>query len=518
MTSQKTTTDWLKLALIILIAIGIFFRFFNLDRKLFWMDETSASLRVSGFTRSELIQNLFTGKPVTIEELHLYQRPNDQRGIADTIRSLKLEDPKHPPLPYILTRFWSQTFGNGIGVRRALPALISVFALAAGYWLSVELFGSSLVGLMAMALIAISPLRLVYAQDAKQYSLLIFAILFSSAALLKAIRSNTRLSWAIYALSTSLGLYTHLFFTLVAFSQGVHALLWEKLRFTKTFRNYLIAATAAVLAFSPWMAVIAFNYSNSQTAAHLSKRLRIDELINIWVTNFSRNFLDIDLVYYKSLRFLGMPITVLNWAIAALGLASIYFVFKQGSKHARLFLFIVMGITGVSFMLLDVVLGGQRSTEARYLFPFYLAIQLSIAYFLTHQLVASSSQIQRRLWGVIFSGVAVLGVGSCWMFSQADVWWHQFGSYSTPPIARIINQAPQPVLVSDTISEHILSISHMLDPKVRLQVVRPPNVPEISSEFSDVFLFRASRQLREQLGQHYTLQPTESDKLWRIKL
>ncbi len=78
-------------------------------------------------------------------------------------------------------------------------------------------------------------------------------------------------------------------------------------------------------------------------------------------------------------------------------------------------------------------------------------------------------------------------------------------------VARIINQSPSPLLLSDSDYDRILSLSHQLDPKVRLQLVASPRLdpkirqrltenpnevveipqeklPEISGKFSDVFL------------------------------
>jgi hypothetical protein len=80
---------------------------------------------------------------------------------------------------------------------------------------------------------------------------------------------------------------------------------------------------------------------------------------------------------------------------------------------------------------------------------------------------------------------------------QADTWWNKYTNYYNSQVARIINQSPSPLLLSDSDSDRILSVSHQLDPKVRLQLVDNPKevveipkekLPDISGNFSDVFL------------------------------
>ena len=42
--------------MIVILVLGIFFRFANLEKKVYWIDEGYTSLRISGYTESEFIQ------------------------------------------------------------------------------------------------------------------------------------------------------------------------------------------------------------------------------------------------------------------------------------------------------------------------------------------------------------------------------------------------------------------------------------------------------------------------------
>jgi uncharacterized membrane protein len=514
---------WLRFFIVILLVLGILFRFVNIDRKVYWNDEAFTSLRIAGYTDAELVQQVFDGREIGIEDLHKYQRPNTEKGLSDTIRSLAVEDPQHPPLYYVMARFWVQWFGSSVATTRSFSALISLLALPCIYWLSLELFESPLIGWVAMALIAVSPLHLLYAQEARQYSLWTVTILLSSASLLRALRLKTKLSWAIYAVTVAAGLYTFLFSALVVIAHGIYVLAVERFQLSKTVRNYLVSSLAGILAFFPWIIVVLTNLSRlRQTTGWTSYKLPLlfgeNTLVKIWNLNLSRIFFDIDFVYYNSLTYLSIPLTCLSSVVLLIVGYSFYFICRNAAKRVWLFVLLLTGIPAIILIGIDLIKGGLLSALARYLFPFHLGIQLCVAYLLAIQISSlSERRIQlKKLWPMAIIALGASGVFSCAIASPADVWWHKVGNYSTPPIARIINQATRPLVISDTISSNVLALSYMLEPKVRFQLVVPPNVPKVAGGFSDVFLFKASKTLRETLKKDYKLELARN-QLWRLE-
>ncbi|MEW5857607.1 MAG: glycosyltransferase family 39 protein, partial [Cyanobacteriota bacterium] len=246
---------WLQFFIIVVLVLGVFFRFVNLDRKVYWGDETFTSLRIAGYSKAEFAQEVFDGQVMGVEDLQKFQHPNPEKGVSGTINSIVADTPQHPPLYFLMARFWVQWFSYSPGIIRSLSALISLLAFPCIYWLCRELFDSSLVGWIAMptasfatALIAVSPFQVLYAQEARPYSLWIVAILLSSTALLRAMRLGNRdtktliSTWGMYAATLTLGIYTQLFFALVAIGHGIYVLAIEKFRFTKTVSGYLLAS------------------------------------------------------------------------------------------------------------------------------------------------------------------------------------------------------------------------------------------------------------------------------------
>lgn len=490
----------LRFFIIFIVIISIFFRFTNLDTKVYWYDEVSTSLTVAGYTEAEIIQSLNKTELFAPQAIQKYQRVNPEKTIADTVIRLIEENPHHPPFYYVLNRIWSNIFGTSIPAMRSLAACISLLAFPFIYWLCLELFKSSIVGWTAIALIAVSPLHLIYAQEARQYSLLIVLVLFSSAIFMRAVRVKTLFSWAIYATAITLGLYTQLFFGLVAIGHGLYLLLTKGLRFSKTVQSYLVTLLISFVMFIPWVIVLINQYSQAHRLTNWVRLYEITnkELVQKWVHNLSLTFFDIGQAEYsKSFLFLYV-------LLIGLVIYSIFFLCRNTNKHSWLFILILMGITTFPFVLADLFSEGQRSITSRYFIPCYLGIQLTIAYFISNRLNTNYVKSwQQKYWHLAIVILISLGVISSTIYSQADNWWNKFINKENIPVSQIVNQAKKPLLVSNTPTNIVLSLSYMLEPKVRLQVVplcgnctlnlqanEQLDIPQMSNDFSDIFLLK----------------------------
>lgn len=287
-TIQKKHDDWFfnsfKLLTVVLIITGILIRFINIDGKITWADETFTYLRFYGYTKSDLMQEVVNSQILTAGTLlEKYQSPGVGKSIIDTVKGLAVEDPKHPPLYFVMTNLWVQCFGNTVAATRSFSAFISLLVFPALYWLCQELFQSKTVGLVAIAIIAVSPFHLVYAQEARMYSFYTLNILLSSAALLRAMRLNTKPSWSIYSVTLLLGLYTNLLFSLVAIGQGIYVAVNQGLRDKKILIAYLSALLAGILAFLPWLFLIITQSAKVQETIKWSKLIvPLNDLVDAW--------------------------------------------------------------------------------------------------------------------------------------------------------------------------------------------------------------------------------------------
>ncbi|WP_373527285.1 glycosyltransferase family 39 protein [Nostoc sp.] len=509
--------SWLRFLIIILLVIGVFFRFVNLDKKVYWLDEVYTSLRISGYLKSEMEEQLRTGRLLSIEDLHKYQFPNSEKTTNDTIKGLVLEESQVVPLYFVILRFWVEWFGDSVAVMRSLSAFISLLTFPSIYWLCQELFKSSLIGWMAMVLVAISPVHVLYAQEARSYSLWIVAILMSSAALLRAMRLQTKVSWCIYAATLSLGFYSQLFFTFVALAQGIYVVTIERFRLTKTSISYLLSALTGFLIFIPWFWIIITNPTPEGVSWTNTKQTLFQSAIR-WVGIISRGFLDLGISPNDpgKLKIALIPGILM---ILILIIYSIYVLCRRTSKEVWLFVLTLIGSVGLPLMLLDFVLGKRYGTT-RYILPSILGMQLAIAYLFTTKITSVSSKIwQKKLWSLVTSIVILSGIISCSLSSQAQMWWNKVPEVNQqyPPIAQIISQASKPLLISDNNIILIQTLGHLLDPKVQLQIVYPNQLPQITTGFTDIFLFKPSKFLKAGIEKIYNSKLQQiNNSLWKI--
>jgi uncharacterized membrane protein len=497
---QYSHPSWFRVLAIIVLLLGIYFRFVNLDRKVYWVDETFTSLRTSGYTMSDVAKKVFTGSILSRDDLLKFQRPSPEKTTVDTVKALASEAPEHPPLYYILARWWVLSFGSSVAAIRSLSAAMSLLTFPAMYWLCWELFdslpslltqdkkGESAIAWTAMVLVAVSPLHILYAQEAREYSLWIVTILLACAAFLRSIRLNTKWDWTMYTLAIVVGLYTYPFTALVSIGHGVYLVVCERFRLTKTVLAYCCASSIAVLAFVPWLAVLSQNF---QQAAWQTETLPVLSLISGWMVNLSRVFVDVSASVENPV--LGLP-------ILALAGYSIYTLCQQTARRVWLFVCILAGVTFLPLVLLDVMGGGVRSLTVRYLIPSYLSIQMAIAYTLSANLTLAWENLrQTRLWQLVLLVLLSAGIISGIISSNARLWWNKdyYTSLLNLESATLINQSPNPLVVTDNYT--IIPLSYHLDDKVKFQFVSQAQPTEVRSGFSDVFLYSVSEEVKSSL-------------------
>ena len=514
---------WLRFLIIILLILGIFFRFTYLDRKVYWHDEAYTSLRISGYTKTEFVQQVFNGRVFSVGDIQKYQQPNSEKGLINTINSLAVEDAQHPPLYYVMVRLWMQFFGNSVATTRSLSAIISLLTFPCIYWLCLELFQSPITAWISVALLTVSPFHVLYAQEAREFGLWMVTILLGSAALLRAIRLGSKKLWMIYAVTVALGLYTFLFSGLLAIAHGIYVFAIERFRFTKTVKAYLIATSAGFLAFIPWILTVINSMSEiERTTASAQARQSVSFLVSGWIGNIS--YLFGDFWRYEPF-FPDLNLPVLRWGrfliplILILVVYSFLYLSRQAGTRVWLFVFILSGVPALALILPDLIIGGKVSLRPRYVIPCYVGIQLAVAYLLADKII-SSKLIARKFWQLVMVVVISSGVVSCAVSSQAETWWNK-SSHANPQIARIINKANDPLLISSNYSLNIgdlMSLIHLLDHKVQMQLVIEPSMPNIPDSYSNVFFYNPSKKFRDELEKKYKLfEVFQFSRLWQLK-
>jgi uncharacterized membrane protein len=502
-----------KVALLCILAVGICLRFVHLDRKVYWYDETFTSLEVSGYSTREAAADILTGRVVSSGDLEKYQFPRSDspKSTLDTIKGLIANEPQLTPAYFVILRWWSRLFPDSTTAIRTLSAIFSVIALATAFWLCREIFPSSpRVADICVALMAISPFHLLYAQEARPYSMWIAVALLSNCLLLSATRRRTIVAWALFALCAALSLYTFLLSIFVLAGQALFVAIENKFKITSTVKAFAISLSAAVVSFLPWP------YRGQHSGAG-NDHYSIFQYAIKWIRSVGVFFVDFNL-RNESPKWILLPYSVLLLALLALCGYSIYFMYRNATRTQATFVLISIASLCLPLAVLDAVKGSSVSLVTRYSFPSFIGLQIAVAYMLCTKTSASYPVRSRTVWQCNMALLFALGLSACVTIAQADVWWNKDPGNYFQSASRLINAARNPVVVvSDTWFVPVLSLAHKLRQDVRYQLTVEPSVPDIHDDAGTIFAVNPSAHLRMELEERFSFELVDrSADLWRL--
>ena len=523
-TEPSMPTSW-KVLIIVILILRIFLSFANLDQKPYNADEVRGFYRMAGYTRPQIVEEVFNGEIISAEKILTYQVPTSVKGLPETISALA-GNSEHTPLYYILSRFVISIFKDPLAAR-ALSVIFGFACLPAVYWLCYELFGSRAVGWIAVGLISVSPYQLLLSQGARQYSLFGLATLISTIALLRAMRKNDQLSWVICTLTFIYGLYSHLFFVFVAFGYCLYILSLGLKQVRSYLVPFIVSLSVAFVTFLPWIIVILTSLNEIQKKTQ-------------WVSNRNSNIS----ILLRGLR-LSLRNSFLNWnnsipriesyssyLIFGLIVISLYFLIRFTPRKVWSLVVISIILTPLVLVTADLILGGGRSLQSRYLLPSLLFVQISVAYFLTKCIIFSFSTREKVFWRFAYLAMVFVGVISAIAIAKTPGWDYleqgRTANALNVKMAPLINLANRPVVISEASHSFVLGLSHLVNKDVDFQVINDVeasefssyfNIPELAQRYEEVFIYLPDKKLisfleKEQGAQ---LESVFDNKLYRLE-
>lgn len=224
--SNKTTI----IALIFIIGIAAFLRFYQIDKLSFWSDELlSVQVAFSTFFSQIWFRN------------------------------------PHMILFNLILWFWVRMFPSISGeMLRILPAIFSVLSIPVMFLLGKAILRdkkeASLIGLMTAFFLAINAFHIQYAQELRSYSLIFLLTSLSTLFLIKAIeKPKSKARWLAYSVTIIASIYSHLFsiFILIAHIVSLLILLKnKKIRFP--YKPVIISFTSIIVILTPLILVSYF--------------------------------------------------------------------------------------------------------------------------------------------------------------------------------------------------------------------------------------------------------------------
>lgn len=157
----------------------------------------------------------------------------------------------HPPTYFIALSFWQSWLGDTIESARLFSILASVLTAGLVYLIARDLFQEASIALYAGVFTALSPYQVHYGQEIRMYAWMAFFLVAATYALLRAVRSDRFLWWAVFSLTSALAQYSQ---SLSAFYLLPLAASVLFTRNRKTMLNTFLAGLAAMLLYLPWLA------------------------------------------------------------------------------------------------------------------------------------------------------------------------------------------------------------------------------------------------------------------------
>ena len=498
---------------IIVFALGVLFRLGNLGNKLYSHDEAYTSLHAAGYTGSEAIDGIWDGRIITRDDIQFFLNPRG-KDIFDTISALARSQPHESPLYFIFAHYWMRLVGSSPVAMRGLSLLLGLFAIPGMYYLSLELFKSQQTALLSAVFISLSPFSILFAQDARPYSLWASIAILSSAVFLVALRENKRLIWVLYGLSLAIGFYSHQLFVLVAIAQGCYFLAFKDFHGEGRFSRYIASSFLAVLIFTPWLFQILTRWAQvTRGLDWVDTPISPFQYIQRWAIIFASPFIDLQFSQGNVIPYLlRAPVLLL------IGYALFYLV-QSSPRRVWAFLLLLIGVTTLPFIFSDVLRGGILSIQGRYLIPVSVAIVPVVAHLFAEKLSTPKPALPVK-WYLIIAFLVVAQVGSAFNILWAKTWWTKKLSWNNPQVVQVLNQASDPLLIvygmAPTDLGDVLALGSMVDGDVKFRLYQEPAVVDLSGNFSDIYWYHQTYTTITDSRKGLQISEVVPGVLWRI--
>jgi uncharacterized membrane protein len=450
---------------LVALSCGLFFRFYHIDRKVFWDDEIYSAIRIVGYREEDVIK--MAAGAQTAADLQAILHPGTLRrapSLARTVDGLIHEEPQHPPIYFALAHLWSNRFGNSVGALRLFSAIIGVLAIPAMFWLCFELFGTARAGWIGAALIAISPVAVLYSQQIRDYSLWTVALPIMGASLLRAMRLQTVRAWTLYSLALAFGLYVYVLTVVTAVGFAVFvAANRSKRHGAKVYAFFSFAA--GFLLFLPWFLIVVrgMDAVHRGTASMLTQRMSWTYILEKLAASLRLNFFDYNLQSPAISLMLSLPVLLL------VGYA-LYFCVSRLPRRTWTFIAALLFFGTVPIVVHDLLFGGMLTAQTRYFIPAYLACDLALVGLFDSAVASTGTRSAvAGMWNAVFVLVLAGRLSSCAVSSQATTWWTTLDERSIA-VAQTINASPVPLFVSDNYIGYVLSVAEYLRPDLAVHI------------------------------------------------
>jgi mannosyltransferase len=171
----------------------------------------------------------------------------------------------HPPLYYILLSLVRMALGNSEWALRSLSVAGAVGLVMLGAGPVRRIIGNRNAFLYAIVVL-FTPAMLIYAHEARMYSLAICAVTAGALYGYLAVTENRGRDWALFGAATLAGAYLHYYGLIAAFFLHAFVGCWLLIKRRGQLKTHLIVGAVVVVAYLPWLIVFIRQTMSAQKA------------------------------------------------------------------------------------------------------------------------------------------------------------------------------------------------------------------------------------------------------------
>ena len=156
----------------------------------------------------------------------------------------------HVPLYFLIVHYWSQLFGESEVSIRLISVIFALGSVSVLYFIAKALFDEK-VAFLSSILLGANPFFIIYAQEARMYTLATFFSLLSVYFFYKSVTEGKAECFILFSFFTLLNIYTHLLaFFVLAFELTACVIFIRKFE-RKFFFNLFFSLIPVFLLFTP---------------------------------------------------------------------------------------------------------------------------------------------------------------------------------------------------------------------------------------------------------------------------
>lgn len=201
--------------LVFLTILAFFLRLYNLGFNSLWLDEASTNMIA--------LKSFFDIWQVTVAGEF------------------------NPPLFYWMEHIMVMIMGNSEFVLRLLPAIFGIAIIPLIYLVGTE-YRNQNVGIIAAAAFAFSPFLIIYSQEARAYSVMLFFITGAMLFYLKALKTNDIKNWILFGILSALAFWSHFYAFVMVISFMIYAFMIH-IKDIKQNLNYIKPFVVSLITF-----------------------------------------------------------------------------------------------------------------------------------------------------------------------------------------------------------------------------------------------------------------------------